>query len=66
MKEKYSLIGLDSNAFIILAYVSKAMRKEKYTPKEIEEYRQDAESDDYEHLLFVSQQMIEKLNDDGN
>lgn len=59
---KYSLIGLDSNCFMILGYVKKAMKKEGYSKEEIDEYERDAESDDYQHLLYVSQMMIEKLN----
>lgn len=62
MEENYSLIGVDSNAFAILGYVSKAMRKEKRSSQEIEEYIKNAKSNDYSHLLLVSQQMIEKLN----
>lgn len=63
---KYSLIGLDSNCFMILGYVKKAMKKEGKTEDEINEYVQDAESDDYQHLLYVSQMMIDKLNQDSN
>ena len=63
---QYSLIGIDSNAFYILAYVAKAMKKENCSQQEIENYRQDAESDDYQHLLFVSQEMINKLNEKKN
>lgn len=59
---KYSLIGIDSNCFAILGYVEKAMKRENYSKEEIEKYVQDAESDDYQHLLYVSQKMIEKLN----
>ena len=59
---KYSLTGLDSNCFMILGYVQKAMRKEHYSKEEIDEYERDAQSDDYQHLLCVSQEMIDKLN----
>ena len=63
---KYSLIGLDSNCFAILGYVKKAMKKENYSKEEIDEYVREAESDDYQHLLYISQLEIEKLNNRKN
>lgn len=60
---KYTLIGVDGNAFSVIAYVTKAMRESKFSQKEIVAYREDAMSSDYSHLLCVSQEMIEKVND---
>ena len=62
MKEKYSLIGVDGNAFAIMGYVVKCMRKEGFSKEEIDSYYKDATSSDYDHLLMVSISMIETCN----
>ena len=59
---KYDLVGIDGNAYSVMGYVRRAMFREKFTKKEIDNYLQDAMSDDYDHLLYVSVQMIEKCN----
>ena len=42
------------------------MKKENYSKEEIDEYVREAESDDYQHLLYISQVEIEKLNNRKN
>ena len=59
----YDLVGVDGNAYSIMGYVKKAMRAEKCTSQEIDEYLKDAMSSDYNHLLTVSISMIDKLNE---
>lgn len=59
----YDLVGVDGNAFSVMGYVSKAMRHSGFTPKERDEYLADAQSSDYNHLLYVSVQMVEKVNE---
>ena len=68
MKEKkYPLVDVDGNAFAIMSYVCNAMRKEGKSNEEIDGYLLDAQSSDYHHLLEVSVEMCEKLNEeDGN
>ena len=61
-KEKYSLIGVDGNAFCVMGYVAKAMKREHKTQEEINCYIKDAESSNYNHLIQVSIDMLEKLN----
>lgn len=61
---KYDLVGVDGNAFCVMAYVAKAMKNEGKSKEEIDEYYKDAKSSDYYHLLAVSVEMIEKLNDE--
>lgn len=61
MKE-FSLVGIDGNAWAIMAYVNKAMRKCGIQPRERNAYMSDARSGDYDHLLSVSSDMIDKLN----
>lgn len=60
---KYNLVGVDGNAFAVLGFVSKAMRNEGCTQEEIKKYNDDAKSGDYNHLLCVSMDMVEKLNE---
>lgn len=62
MKKKYSLVGIDGNAYSIMGYVSKAMRNTGHTKEEIDAYLNDAMSSDYSHLVGVSADMIEKIN----
>ena len=60
---KYTLVGIDGNAFAIMGYVRDAMRKEGCSLEEQKAYTEDAMSGDYSHLLRVSMNMIEKLNE---
>lgn len=59
----YDLVGVDGNAFSVMGYVSKAMLRSGFSTKERDEYLADAQSSDYNHLLFVSVQMVEKVNE---
>lgn len=60
----YSLIGIDGNAYAVMGYVDKSMRREGKTKEEREKYLEDAKSGDYDHLLAVSIEMVEELNKD--
>ena len=65
MKEEYySLVGVDGNAYLIMAYVQRAMRQCGKTREEQDAYINDAENGDYDHLLSVSMDMIDKLNEE--
>jgi hypothetical protein len=59
---KYSLVGVDGNAFSIMGYVAKAMRREGKSKEEIDKYYELAESSDYHNLLTVSADKIHQLN----
>jgi soluble cytochrome b562 len=59
----YDLVGVDGNAFSVMGYVSRAMLQSGFTTKERDEYLADAQSDDYKHLLAVSVDMVEKVNE---
>lgn len=61
---KYNLVGIDGNAFSVMGYVAKAMKEQHHTTEEIENYRKDAMSSDYSHLLTVSVDMIDKCNEE--
>lgn len=60
-KNKYSLVGVDGNAYSVMGYVQRAM-KESGLKSEIDEYIKDATSDDYNHLLAVSCDYIDRCN----
>lgn len=73
MKNKYKIktLGPQGNAYAIMGYVTTAMEQERQAmgwednsvfKMEKEHYLQDAMSSDYEHLLQVSQQMVNKIN----
>ena len=59
---KYSLIGIDGNAYSIMGYVRKAMREEGKTAEEMKAYVDKATSGDYTHLLVFSMDVIDELN----
>ncbi len=63
--EKYSLVGIDGNAFCVMGYVISCMRKEKKSMEQIEKYKKEAKSSDYNNLLCVSMDIIEKLNNES-
>jgi len=60
---RYSLIGVDGNSFCIMGYITKAMKREGLSKERIKEYREKAISGDYNNLLCISQDVIEKLNE---
>ena len=62
----YTLIGLNGNAFTILSYVRKAMKRSGYSKTKINEYLESAKSGDYNHLLRLSQNMIERINQEDD
>lgn len=61
MKKKYTLVGVDGNAFAIMAYVHNALVNEGMSNK-VSEYYKAATASDYQHLLAVSQHYISKAN----
>lgn len=61
-KKKYTLVGVDGNAFCIMGYVRNAMSESGFSRDEISEYTEDAMSSDYNHLIAVSVDMIDKCN----
>ena len=61
--EKYTLVGMDGNAFAVMGYVTRAMRECKFSQAEIDEYRSKAQSGDYDNLLAVSIEYVERCNE---
>ena len=64
MKKRYTLVGVDGNAFSIMGYVRNAMKACNKTKSEIDAYTNDAMSSNYPHLICVSNDMIDKLNEE--
>ena len=73
MKNKYKIttLGPQGNAYAIMGYVTTAMEQERSLMNwgdnsvfkmEKEHYLNDAMSSDYDHLVQVSQQMINRIN----
>lgn len=60
---KYDLVGINGNAFYIMAYVMNAMRECRFSNADREAYRKDAMSSGYDHLVSVSYDMIVKCNE---
>lgn len=62
MKCAYNLVGIDGNAFNIMGYVRNAMHETGFSKKEIEAYTKDCMRGDYDRLLGISAEMIERCN----
>ena len=59
----YTLVGINGNAYSIMGYVRVAMDDANMTNDDIDAYVKDATSSDYNHLLAVSCEMIDKVNE---
>lgn len=59
---KYSLVGVDGNAFSIMGYTSKALKREGLGNL-VEEMREKATSGDYHNLIAVCDDYVDKANE---
>ena len=59
----YTLVGINGNAYSIMGYVRDAMHDANMTNDDIDAYVKDATSSDYNHLLAVSCEMIDRVNE---
>ena len=59
---KYSLTGKDGNAYAVIGYTADSLKRVGLADM-VDAYIEDAESKDYSHLLYVSQQAIKKCNE---
>jgi hypothetical protein len=60
---RFDLVGVDGNAFNVMGYVVGAMRRSGFTSDQITDYRKQCMSGDYDNLLAISFDMIEKCNE---
>ena len=58
-KPTVKLIGRDGNAFAIMGAVIKALKKSGAENEIIEEYKEEAMSGDYNHLLVTTMKYVE-------
>lgn len=58
---KYSLVGVDGNAFSIMGYTSRALKREGLRDK-VDEMHQRATSEDYDNLIAVCLEYIDMAN----
>jgi len=58
-KPKVVLIGEDGNAFAILGRVSKALRNAGADQEYINQFRNEATSEDYDHLLATVMEYVD-------
>ena len=65
---KVKLVGEDGNAFSILGRVTKALRRAKVSEEEINLFRKEATSGDYNNLLATVMNWVgeEEPEDDDN
>ena len=63
MKDKYTLAGIDGNAFAIMAYVRRSLIESGHGDK-VSEYLEKAKSGNYENLVAVSLKYIDISNGD--
>ena len=60
---KYSLVGVDGNAYCVMRYTTRAMKREGFSKEEVDEMYNKAESGDYNNLLRVCMDYIDKVNE---
>ena len=58
---KYSLVGVDGNAYAVMGYTSRALKREGLRDL-VDEMHEKATSGDYYHLLTVCDEYIGKAN----
>lgn len=61
--EQYSLVGVNGNAYAVMGYTAKAMRKEGFRADEIESMQKEAKSGDYDNLLQICIGYVDKCNE---
>ena len=60
---KYDFVGIDGNSFSVIGYGLKAMKECKMSKEEQSDYQTKAMSGDYNNLLAISVEMIDKCNE---
>lgn len=59
---KYTLVGVDGNAYSVMGYTSRALKREGLGNLS-EEMTQKATSGDYQNLLRVCMEYVDKANE---
>ena len=61
MEEKYTLVGVDGNAFSVMGYTSRALKRTGHRDL-VEKMRNEAMSGDYNNLICVCLKYIDIAN----
>ena len=61
-----SLLGLDSNAFMILGATQKLLRRGGASPEYIAAFQKEATSGGYDHLLAAAMAYLDAGEDNGD
>ena len=60
---KYSLVGVDGNAYSVMGYTSRALRREGFGKDVIDKMHKEAMSGDYDHLVSTCMNYIDMANE---
>jgi len=61
--KRFTLVGVDGNAYAIMGYTRRAMKTAGFSKEEIDKMLEDAKSSDYDHLLCVCMEWVDKSNE---
>ena len=56
---KVDLTNIDGNAFSIMGHVIREMRRQKISQKDIDEYKRECMSGDYDNLLVTTMKYVD-------
>lgn len=59
---KYDLVGVDGNAYCIMGYTARALKREGLRDQ-VDKMYKEATSGDYNNLLMVCMEYIDKANE---
>ena len=62
MTKRFSLVGINGNAYSVMGYTARCMKEVGYSQEEITEFYELATKSDYYNLIAVSQEQIDKCN----
>lgn len=60
--KQFTLVGVNGNAFCVMAYVSEAMTQAGFTKSEISNYIKKATVGSYDLLIVESMDMLDECN----
>lgn len=58
----FTLVGVDGNAFCIMAYTKNAMRQAGFTRQQMAEYQNEVTKLDYNCLIVKSMDILDECN----
>ena len=58
----YNLVGVDGNAYALMGYTQRAMKDAKFEKADISKMLKDAMSGDYNNLICVCDEWIDRVN----